>query len=55
MHNSDGEPVLTARHQCLWVVDNAASVIRPAALVGAVATLVAGLSDDKVGDKRRSI
>ena len=55
MHNSDGETVLTDGHQCLWVVDNATSVIRPAALVGAVATLVAGLSDDKVGDKRRSI
>ena len=47
--------MLTSLHQCLWVVDNATSEIRPAALVGAVATLVAGLSDDKVGDKRRSI
>ena len=54
MHNSDGETVLTDGHQCLWVVDDS-SVIRPAALVGAVATLVAGLSDDKAGDKRRSI
>ena len=46
--------MLANEHQCLWVVDDS-SVIRPAALVGAVATLVAGLSDDKVGDKRRSI
>ena len=46
-HNSLGEPKLTGLHQCLWVVDKSTSVIRPAALVGAVATLVAGLSDDK--------
>ena len=46
---SHGEPAMSGGlpHQCLWVVDEASAVIRPAALVGATAALVAGLSDDK--------
>jgi len=48
---SHGEPKMSGGlpyggpHQCLWVVDEASAVIRPAALVGATAALVAGLSD----------